>query len=285
MFAHNTDSRPQRSGGKNPQASQESNNQDTHPPPQRRRFGPYLSDLREGGGGAGFTLAASTDPGSTGFQRHRPLPEAAADWLRVCARSRMPSHCIRSMREGERRCAGSASGIWGLGFRRLGRRPPMGRGCAGQGQSAGGYRPAWSWRGTVRRPAPGTGLGRRRLRPATATRSLRKPAAIGDGPIYDHEGRTNEERRILRWICRVGETRKTRGDGRRTTERRGVGVLRGEAASVCWEGRQTAARGREADCWEERRQCGIRLGFGCYFIYRSRTVICRGSWWLSRPYK
>jgi len=66
-----------------------------------------------------------------------------------------------------------------------------------------------------------------------ATRSLRKPAAIGDGPIYDLEGRTNEERRILRWICRVGETRKTRGDGRRTAERRGgVGVLRGEA-SVC----------------------------------------------------
>ena len=126
MFAHNTDSRPQRSGGKNPQASQESNNQDTHPPPQRRRFGPYLSDLPEGGGGVGFTLSASTDPGSTGFRRRRPLPEAAADWLRVCARSRMPSHCIRSMREGERRCAGSASGIWGLGFRRLGRRPPMG---------------------------------------------------------------------------------------------------------------------------------------------------------------
>ena len=66
-----------------------------------------------------------------------------------------------------------------------------------------------------------------------ATRSLRKPAAIGDGPIYDHEGRTNEERRILRWICRVGEMSKTRGNGRRTAERRGVGVLRGEAASVC----------------------------------------------------
>ena len=47
-----------------------------------------------------------------------------------------------------------------------------------------------------------------------ATRSLRKPAAIGDDPIYNHEGRTNEERRILHWICPVGEMRKTRGDGR-----------------------------------------------------------------------
>ena len=46
-----------------------------------------------------------------------------------------------------------------------------------------------------------------------ATRSLRKPAAIGDGPIYDHEGSTNEERRILRWICPVREMRKTRGEG------------------------------------------------------------------------
>ena len=46
-----------------------------------------------------------------------------------------------------------------------------------------------------------------------ATRSLHKPAAIGDGPIYDHEERTNEERRILRWICPVGEMRKLRGEG------------------------------------------------------------------------
>jgi len=46
-----------------------------------------------------------------------------------------------------------------------------------------------------------------------ATRSLHKPAAIGDGPIYDHEGGTNEERRILRWICPMGDMRKTRGEG------------------------------------------------------------------------
>ena len=46
-----------------------------------------------------------------------------------------------------------------------------------------------------------------------ATCRLRKPTAIGDDPIYNHEGRTNEERRILRWICLVGEMRKTRGEG------------------------------------------------------------------------
>jgi hypothetical protein len=92
-------------GGKKPrivirQASPESNRH-THSSPKRRRSVLYLSDLREGAGDAGFTQAPPADPGSTGFRRHRPLPvprpEAAAQWLRVCARSRMPSFCIRSM--------------------------------------------------------------------------------------------------------------------------------------------------------------------------------------------
>ncbi|RCV38609.1 hypothetical protein SETIT_8G156600v2 [Setaria italica] len=59
----------------------------------RRRFDPYLSDLRAGGGGVSFTLSA--DPGSTGFRRGRPLPvappppepPAAADWSPPAASS------------------------------------------------------------------------------------------------------------------------------------------------------------------------------------------------------
>ena len=61
-----------------------------------------------------------------------------------------------------------------------------------------------------------------------ATRSLRKPAAIGDGPIYDHEGRTNEAAPdpSLDLSCGGDEEDERGGDGRRLLRGVAEGCLR-----------------------------------------------------------